>query len=87
MHNFRNHPQYLILGLECSPYKTAVSLDNYTVYGLYVVRDNNMTVFYDEVGLISRKQLGYEVRVLAYTFVSRGWDQIPTSRWFYSTRI
>jgi len=40
--------------------KTAVSLDNYTVYGLYVVRDNNMTVFYDEVGLISRKQLGYE---------------------------
>ena len=32
-------------------------LDNYTVYGLYVVRDNNMTVFY-EVGLIYRKQLG-----------------------------
>ena len=54
-------------------------LDNYTVYGLYVVRDNNMTVFYDEVGIISRKQLGYEVRVLAYTFVSRDWDQI---RWF-----
>ena len=73
MHNFRNHPHINILGLECSPY------NYYTVYGLYVVRDNDMTVFYDEVGIISRKQLGYEVRVLAYTFVSRDWDQI---RWF-----
>ena len=39
-------------------------LEYYTVYGLYDVRDNHMTVFYDEVGLIFRKQLGYENIIL-----------------------
>ena len=52
------------------PLQTAVSIIIlYTDYTLYVISDNDMimTVFCDEIGLISCKQLEYEVRVLAYT--------------------